>query len=193
MTVKRGKQQFTKDEIIDILRRNVQLYRDEVDFVNYIVELSMYLVDHRAALESGEKVPPRMPLRTPSSITPSRAMPSPLPGAGSRTPPPSPGIVQESISVAPPSAAPPQAAPASPSSSVGSESAAKGAPQIDSSAAVEKAARKMIDTGDLEYAGGARPPSTHDEDSAIAEVRCRFCGAVITNKAVCPGCGARAR
>jgi rubrerythrin len=47
MTFKRGKQKFTKEEIIDILKRNVSLFRDEDEFVEYIVNLAMYLVEHR--------------------------------------------------------------------------------------------------------------------------------------------------
>ncbi len=47
MTFKRGKQKFTKEEIIDILKRNVSLFRDEDEFIQYIVDLAMYLVEHR--------------------------------------------------------------------------------------------------------------------------------------------------
>ena len=47
MTFKTGKQKFTKEEIIDILKRNVSLFRDEEEFVQYIVDLAMYLVEHR--------------------------------------------------------------------------------------------------------------------------------------------------
>lgn len=47
MVFKTGKQKFTKEEIIDILKRNVNLFRDEEEFVQYIVDLAMYLVEHR--------------------------------------------------------------------------------------------------------------------------------------------------
>ncbi|AXA35846.1 MAG: hypothetical protein KatS3mg130_0598 [Candidatus Sumerlaea sp.] len=47
MTYKKGKQQFTKEEIIEILKRNVNLFKDEEEFVDYIVELALYLVEHR--------------------------------------------------------------------------------------------------------------------------------------------------
>ena len=59
MTYKRGKQQFTKEEIIEILRRNVNLFKDEDEFVDYIVELALYLVEHRmqTQTESGEGRP----------------------------------------------------------------------------------------------------------------------------------------
>lgn len=47
MTFKKGKQKFCKEEIIDILKRNVNLFKDEEEFVQYIVDLAMYLVEHR--------------------------------------------------------------------------------------------------------------------------------------------------
>lgn len=47
MTFKKGKQQFTKEEIIEILKRNVNLFKDEDEFVDYIVELALFLVEHR--------------------------------------------------------------------------------------------------------------------------------------------------
>ena len=77
MTFKRGKQKFTKGEIIDILKRNVSLFRDEDEFVQYIVDLAMYLVEHRLyntseAGEGGneEKNAPEVisPTRTPEGI-----------------------------------------------------------------------------------------------------------------------------
>ena len=47
MTFKKGKQKFSKEEIIDILKRNVALFKDEEDFVQYIVDLATYLIEHR--------------------------------------------------------------------------------------------------------------------------------------------------
>jgi rubrerythrin len=47
VTFKKGKQKFSKEEIIDILKRNVNLFREEEEFVQYIVDLAMYLVEHR--------------------------------------------------------------------------------------------------------------------------------------------------
>lgn len=44
---KKGKQKFTQQEIIDILKRNVNLFKDEEEFVQYIVDLALYLVEHR--------------------------------------------------------------------------------------------------------------------------------------------------
>lgn len=45
MPFKSGKEKFTKEEIIDILKRNVSLYKDEKEFVDYIVNLAMFLMD----------------------------------------------------------------------------------------------------------------------------------------------------
>jgi len=36
---------FNKDEIIDILKKNVALFKSEPEFVNYIVDLAMYLIE----------------------------------------------------------------------------------------------------------------------------------------------------
>ncbi|PKO14662.1 hypothetical protein CVU37_14305 [candidate division BRC1 bacterium HGW-BRC1-1] len=77
MTFKRGKQKFTKGEIIDILKRNVSLFRDEDEFVQYIVDLAMYLVEHRLyntseAGDAGESAAPAQevisPTKTPEGI-----------------------------------------------------------------------------------------------------------------------------
>lgn len=45
MAFHEAKKSFSKDEIIDILKKNVALYRNEPEFVNYIVELAMYLLE----------------------------------------------------------------------------------------------------------------------------------------------------
>ncbi|GAG37380.1 unnamed protein product, partial [marine sediment metagenome] len=46
-----AKKKLSKDEIIDIMKRNVDLYKNEPDFVNYIVDLAMYLLENRYAKE----------------------------------------------------------------------------------------------------------------------------------------------
>ncbi len=68
MTFKKGKQKFAKEEIIDILKRNVNLFRDEEEFVQYIVDLAMYLVEHRlqTQTEAGERT--YSPFATPVGI-----------------------------------------------------------------------------------------------------------------------------
>jgi len=54
MTVSRPKKTFTKEEIIDILKRNARLFKDEPEFVTYIVELALYLIEHH--LEKEERL-----------------------------------------------------------------------------------------------------------------------------------------
>ena len=49
-----AKKKLSKDEIIDILKRNVDLYKNEPDFVNYIVDLAMYLLENRYEKELPE-------------------------------------------------------------------------------------------------------------------------------------------
>ena len=40
-----AKKAFSKEEISEILRRNVALYKDEPSFANYIVDLALYLIE----------------------------------------------------------------------------------------------------------------------------------------------------
>lgn len=47
MAVKVARESFSKEEIIDILKRNVALYKNERDFVDYIVNLAMFLIDQQ--------------------------------------------------------------------------------------------------------------------------------------------------
>jgi hypothetical protein len=39
------KKKLSKSEILDILRRNARLFKEEPDFVNYIVDLAIYLIE----------------------------------------------------------------------------------------------------------------------------------------------------
>ena len=66
MTVMRPKEKLSKEEIIEILRRNAQLFKDEPEFVKYIVDLAMYLIENyldaaalQGALERPFEVPPK--------------------------------------------------------------------------------------------------------------------------------------
>ena len=45
VTIKPAQEGFTREEILEILNRNVQLYRDEVGFSDYLVDLTMFLLD----------------------------------------------------------------------------------------------------------------------------------------------------
>ncbi len=59
MAIKSAKEEFTKEDVIEILRRNVALYKDEREFVEYIVELATYLIDRHYGEEriSSEAMP----------------------------------------------------------------------------------------------------------------------------------------
>jgi hypothetical protein len=52
MGVTQPKKRLTKNEIIEILRRNARLFKNEPDFVAYIVDLGIYLIENM--LEQGE-------------------------------------------------------------------------------------------------------------------------------------------
>ena len=41
-----AKQSFTHDEIVEIIRKNVELYKNETRFADYIVDLALYLVEY---------------------------------------------------------------------------------------------------------------------------------------------------
>jgi len=41
-----AKKSFTRDEIIEILKKNVDLYKNEAGFPSYIVDLALYLVEY---------------------------------------------------------------------------------------------------------------------------------------------------
>ncbi len=57
MAVTQPKKTLSKDEIIDILRRNARLFKDEPDFVNYIVDLAMYLLEEMLDLKAENRTP----------------------------------------------------------------------------------------------------------------------------------------
>ncbi|MEQ8821956.1 MAG: hypothetical protein RLY93_17110 [Sumerlaeia bacterium] len=54
MAVQNAKEAFSKGDIIDILKQNVSLYKNEPEFVDYIVNLALYLID-QAYVMSGER------------------------------------------------------------------------------------------------------------------------------------------
>ncbi len=54
MGIKTAKENFSKGEIIDILKQNVTLFKNEPEFVEYIVNLALYLID-QAYCVSGER------------------------------------------------------------------------------------------------------------------------------------------
>jgi rubrerythrin len=46
MAVTTPKKTLNKEEIIEILRRNARLFKDEPEFINYIVDLAIYLLEN---------------------------------------------------------------------------------------------------------------------------------------------------
>jgi len=57
MAIHPAKETLTREEIIDILRRNVKLYKNEPEFVNYIVDLALYLLESLADQEEQPREP----------------------------------------------------------------------------------------------------------------------------------------
>jgi len=47
MNVPRGKQKYTRDELIDILKRNAHVFKDDEAFTQYIIDLATFLVEYR--------------------------------------------------------------------------------------------------------------------------------------------------
>jgi rubrerythrin len=41
------KQKVTREELVEALRRNVLQYRDDGEFVQYVIDLALYLVEYR--------------------------------------------------------------------------------------------------------------------------------------------------
>jgi hypothetical protein len=52
-----AKKHFTRDEIIEILKKNVDLYKNESNFPSYIVDLALYLVEFGYKREAEQPVP----------------------------------------------------------------------------------------------------------------------------------------
>ncbi|MDX2175263.1 MAG: hypothetical protein SF028_02225 [Candidatus Sumerlaeia bacterium] len=71
MAIKAAREHFTKDEIIDILKRNVSLYKNERDFVEYIANLAAYLAEVSARSEiSNLSLDGDLPHPEPDDLTP---------------------------------------------------------------------------------------------------------------------------
>jgi hypothetical protein len=41
------KQKVTRQELVELLRRNVLQYRDDAEFTQYVIDLALYLVEYR--------------------------------------------------------------------------------------------------------------------------------------------------
>lgn len=47
MSFSRGKQKYSRDELIDILKRNASVYKDDEVFTQYVIDLATFLVEYR--------------------------------------------------------------------------------------------------------------------------------------------------
>lgn len=47
MSFLKGKQKYSRDEIIDILKRNANVYKDDEQFTQYVIDLAAFLVEYR--------------------------------------------------------------------------------------------------------------------------------------------------
>lgn len=64
MTVQKSRETLNRDEIVDIVRANTELFREEGEFANFITDLVIYLVENhydrliekRRQLEGGESM-----------------------------------------------------------------------------------------------------------------------------------------
>lgn len=72
----RGRRKLNRTQIVDILERNVALYKEETNFVNYLVDLALYLMEYE--YDWSETVKPPQNTTTPNDT------PVPLDGMGSR-------------------------------------------------------------------------------------------------------------
>ena len=57
MGVSEPKKKLSKEEIIEILRRNAQLFKNEPEFVTYIVDLAIYLIEDLLDQEDKKEIP----------------------------------------------------------------------------------------------------------------------------------------
>ncbi len=55
----RARRKMSREQICEILERNVQLYKGEDSFVNYLVDLALYLVEYEYDWSQSELDKPR--------------------------------------------------------------------------------------------------------------------------------------
>jgi hypothetical protein len=53
----KSRRKLSRNEITDILQRNVSLYRDEDTFVPYLIELAVYLLEYEYDWSQSENIP----------------------------------------------------------------------------------------------------------------------------------------
>ncbi len=51
-----AKKSFSREEIIEILKKNVELYKNDSNFPNYIVDLTLYLVEYAYKREEPQAI-----------------------------------------------------------------------------------------------------------------------------------------
>ena len=47
MSFARGKQKYTRDEVIEVLKRNTSVFKDDEVFTQYIIDLASFLIEYR--------------------------------------------------------------------------------------------------------------------------------------------------
>lgn len=60
ITQNKSRRKLTKAEIIDILERNVSLYREEESFAHYLIELAVYLLEYEYDWAESGAAPPNL-------------------------------------------------------------------------------------------------------------------------------------
>ena len=59
MSFKSAKKKLTREEIVEILKRNAELYKNEPDFVNYIIDLAMFLLEQQYGGNAADNTRPK--------------------------------------------------------------------------------------------------------------------------------------
>lgn len=57
MNQPRGKQKYTRDELIDIMKRNAHLFKDDEVFTQYVIDLATFLVEYRLHVAREQSAP----------------------------------------------------------------------------------------------------------------------------------------
>ena len=59
MSFKSAKKKLTREEIVEILKRNAELYKNEPDFINYIIDLAMFLLEQQYGGNAADNTRPK--------------------------------------------------------------------------------------------------------------------------------------
>lgn len=211
MPIQSAKEDFSKDEVLEILRRNVALYKDEQEFIEYIVELATYLIDrHYGKGELSEGGMPRPPGQR--SPTPAPAQKPADPGlrsadlpprlsdlrgrktdSGRFIPPPPPAPPEGSATPPPPPAKASESSdvdmPAEPPSGKYQSLTPPPAPEKEAGQPPEEPPRTMVNVSSLGKARVYKVVRPYRVSTA-AQVPCPVCGAQVPiGDRQCPSCG----